>query len=110
MGATVGVNHRLHFTVIQLGDRSIQHRVDQFSVGACSDRPAHHHAIDAIDHGREVDFAGGQLKRGVFVATERNARKVHRALRNVLLGSFDESDQSSSSQSLGCTLNDQRMP
>lgn len=62
MGATVGVNHRLHFAVIQRSDRGIQHRVDQFSVGACSDRLTHHHSIKAIDHGREVVFADGQLE------------------------------------------------
>src|SRR6187455_1260730 len=43
-------------------DGGVQHCVDEFSVWARADRPAHDHAIEAIDHGRQVYLAGGDLE------------------------------------------------
>lgn len=53
-GSAIAAGYRL--------DGSIEHRVDELSVGMRPNGPADDQAIEAVDDGREVHLAGRDLK------------------------------------------------
>lgn len=57
MGTTVGVNDRLAIARLHRVNGRIEHRVHQLGVRSGTKCPTHHHAVEAVDHRREVNLS-----------------------------------------------------
>lgn len=62
MRAAIGMHSRPFVAGCDGPNSSVQHRVDKLCVWSRSDRPADDHAIEAIDHERQVHLAGWDLE------------------------------------------------
>jgi len=62
VGTAIGVNDGPVFGIDHRLDGRIQHRVDEFSVRARTERPADDHAVEAVDQGRQIHLASWDLE------------------------------------------------
>ena len=62
MGATIRVDYRTAIAVDDFLNGSIQHRVDQLRIRACSYGPAHNQSVEAVNDGREIDLSGRYME------------------------------------------------
>src|SRR5690554_675254 len=61
MTATVGMYNGV-FSRRQTGYSAVKHRINKFCVGASAYRPTNRHTIEAVNDGRQIDFARWYVK------------------------------------------------